>query len=160
MKQQNFVLFADEKRNQSLTKVAIFTAIGSLVFQQDFLEFKGRKLSFQISNIKQISIARQQVPWVSLLITSIIVLIGFGVIVRDRLGALFLLLPIILLGNAFAFVVSYSTKWVRIEYIDAENKTCSAFFADGSFFGWRGLFGGTEKLHQAIKSTFAEIANG
>ena len=46
----------------------------------------------------------------------------------------------------------FVNKWVRIDYKEhAEEKT--AFFADGDWFGWRGIFGGTRRIYEAVRAT-------
>ncbi len=41
----------------------------------------------------------------------------------------------------------FVNNWVKIEYGDDE----TAFFADGSYFGWGGIFGGTRALLRAVQ---------
>jgi hypothetical protein len=156
MKKQSFpnIWFADEKRNRSITKMMAFTARGSLEIEPDFLEFKGRKIKFRISNIKQVSITRQQIPWIQYPIMNIIMIVYFVLIAKNLPPVDYLLpfmLSLLLVANAFGLIVGYITKWVKIEYADDNNETCRVFLADGSFFGWGGVFGGTEKLYQSIK---------
>jgi hypothetical protein len=46
----------------------------------------------------------------------------------------------------------FVNNWVRIDYEDgAEEKT--AFFADGGWLGWRGIFGGTRRVYDAVRAT-------
>lgn len=48
----------------------------------------------------------------------------------------------------------FVNNWVKIEYGDV-NTPSVAFFADGSLFGWGGIFGGTKRILDAVNSTFA-----
>ena len=41
----------------------------------------------------------------------------------------------------------FVNNWVKIEYGDSK----TAFFADGSYFGWGGFFGGTRALLRAVQ---------
>lgn len=41
----------------------------------------------------------------------------------------------------------FVNNWVKLEYGDGQ----TAFFADGSYFGWGGLFGGTRALWRAVQ---------
>jgi hypothetical protein len=156
MKKQSFpnIWFADEKRNRSITKMMAFNARGSLEIEPDFLEFKGQKIKFRISNVKQVSITRQQIPWIQYLIMNIIMIVYFVLIAKNLPPVDYLLpfmLSLLLVANAFGLIVGYSTKWVKVEYADDNNETCRVFLADGSSFGWGGVFGGTENLYQSIK---------
>jgi hypothetical protein len=46
----------------------------------------------------------------------------------------------------------FVNNWVRIDYQDGpEEKT--AFFADGGWMGWRGVFGGTRRIYDAVRET-------
>jgi len=43
----------------------------------------------------------------------------------------------------------FINNWVKIEYGDSSNPSV-AFFADGSMFGWGGIFGGTKRILEAV----------
>ncbi len=147
------VWFADEKRNRSATKLIVFTDRGSLVVEPDSLQFWGSKLNFHISSIKDVSLARQQINWVIYLIMNVLSIIYFAFMAKafpEVYSFSFLLLLLVGL-NVFGLVVAYNTKWVKVEYSDIHNRTTQAFFADGSSFGWGGIFGGTEKMYQTLK---------
>ena len=46
----------------------------------------------------------------------------------------------------------FVNNWVSIDYVDGiEEKT--AFFADGGWLGWRGIFGGTRRIYDAVQAT-------
>jgi hypothetical protein len=52
----------------------------------------------------------------------------------------------------------FVNKWVRIDYQDGP-KEKTAFFADGGWWGWRGVFGGTRRIYDAVRATsIASIA--
>ncbi|MCX6072487.1 MAG: hypothetical protein NTU91_16805 [Chloroflexi bacterium] len=44
----------------------------------------------------------------------------------------------------------FVNDWVKIEYGDAAAPT-TAFFADGSYLGWGGVFGGTRRLFAIVQ---------
>ena len=46
-------------------------------------------------------------------------------------------------------------NWVKIEYGDITTPSV-AFFADGSSYGWGGIFGGTKKILEAVKQNVHE----
>ena len=41
----------------------------------------------------------------------------------------------------------FVNNWVKIEYGDSR----TAFFADGGWLGWRGIFGGTKRILAAVR---------
>ena len=43
----------------------------------------------------------------------------------------------------------FINDWVKVEYGQSACPSV-AFFADGSFFGWAGIFGGTQKIFEAV----------
>lgn len=43
----------------------------------------------------------------------------------------------------------FINNWVKIEYDDGKE----AFFADGGWLGWKGVFGGTKKIQRALQHT-------
>lgn len=47
----------------------------------------------------------------------------------------------------------FINDWVKIEYGQSASPSV-AFFADGSFFGWGGLFGGTQRIFDAVNQSF------
>ena len=44
----------------------------------------------------------------------------------------------------------FINDWVRVEYGDAATPS-TAFFADGSWFGWGGILGGTRRIYEAVR---------
>ncbi len=47
--------------------------------------------------------------------------------------------------------MDFINYWVKVEYRDSETLSV-AFFADGSSHGWGGIYGGTERIHAAVKA--------
>jgi hypothetical protein len=45
----------------------------------------------------------------------------------------------------------FVSDWVKVEYGDPASPS-TAFFADGSWLGWGGVFGGTRRLLAAVQS--------
>jgi hypothetical protein len=44
----------------------------------------------------------------------------------------------------------FINDWVKVEYGDPASPS-TAFFADGSYLGWGGVFGGTRRLFAAVR---------
>jgi hypothetical protein len=49
----------------------------------------------------------------------------------------------------------YVNDWVKIEYND-NSVSATAFFADGSWLGWGGFFGGTQRIFVALQHTITK----
>ncbi|MGH9365431.1 MAG: hypothetical protein ACRD1B_09240 [Thermoanaerobaculia bacterium] len=91
----------EENRWRDMNMLAMRDA-GTLVVNEDSLDFNGKKEKVHITDIKRISFGKQ--------------------------------------GRDFV------NNWVKIEYQDGK----TAFFADGSWLGWGGIFGGTKKILNAV----------
>jgi hypothetical protein len=50
----------------------------------------------------------------------------------------------------------FFNNWVRIDYDDGYEEQ-TAFFADGGWLGWRGIFGGTRRIYDAVRETSLAI---
>ena len=62
---------------------------------------------------------------------------------------------IVRVANARSIVLTkqgrdYINDWVKIEYGDPARPS-TAFFADGSWFGWGGILGGTRRIYEAVR---------
>ncbi len=150
MKIQTFskIWYASEKKIKNVWKLIVFDDRGFLNIYDDRIEFNGKKSNIQIKNIKNILIKRQKVNWGIYFIIDVLfvfyVCLFFPKII---LGGLLILL----IGNIFGLSVALATKWILIEYLDQNNNLKKVYFADGSMFGWSGVFGGTKKIYKILK---------
>lgn len=159
------VWYATQEKMDSLTKFVVFSDRGSLKFTSGELRYRGLQVDFSIENILSVSLCRQRVPWVGYLITNIatfavlgsVSLIVYSCMLNPKL--LYILLAIIpfvalvILGNLAGILVGMSTKWIQIEFEEEPGHVERVYFADGSMFGWQGVFGGTARLFREIEST-------
>lgn len=155
MTTQNFpkVWYASAKRIGSIWKFLVFDDIGSLNICDSILEFKGRKNNIQINNIRSVSIVKQKINWGVYLIVNILAIFYIYLFfLKLILGALIVLL----LANIEGLLIGSNTKWILVEYLDQSNKPKKAYFADGSMFGWSGIFGGTKEIYNILKSKFVK----
>jgi hypothetical protein len=151
MQEQTFknVWYSSEQKIRSATKLIVYEDKGTLEIGDTDIRFSSNKkeIIFDSSRIRDVSMARQSIPWKVYLIIDLIALpllvCGLGIV-----PAMLLLL----FYNAAGFLVGYSTRWVLVEYLDAEDNQQKAYFAQGSLLGWGGFLGGTKRLHQAILS--------
>ena len=156
------IWYASEEKMKSTTKVINFEDIGSLDVSSGGLQFSGKKEKFQISRnrIKNVSVARQTPAWMWYIIGN-----AFTIALFYTMSFIFLSLPFVNIpfpmmqfigllaaGNVFSILVNRSTKWVLVEFSDQKGFGVNAYFADGTAVGWSGIFGGTERLLEAIKS--------
>lgn len=151
MTQPNFpkVWFASEQRVKSPTKFLVFDDRGPLDVSSEGIEFRGKRGSISISGsaIRDISISRQKLNWVTYLIVNALLVVYF-LLTSTTIA---FMLWILILGNGFGVLVSLSTKWVVVEYSGQDGILKKVHFADGSAFGWSGLFGGTLGIYREIR---------
>lgn len=120
---------------------------GSLAMSSDGIQFVGRKLNLTVTRIVAVSLTRQQIPWPSYAVLTLVGVLLFAIIYSLPLAAA---VAIVIAGDLFGLWVAVSTKWVRVDYQDESDSRRSAYFADSSKRGWGGIFGGTKVLYQAI----------
>jgi hypothetical protein len=120
---------------------------GSLAMSPDGIQFVGRKLNLTVRRIVAVSLVRQQIPWPSY---AVVTLVGVPLIAMIYSLPLAAAVALVVAGDLFGLWVAVSGKWVRVDYQDESGSRRSAYFADGSKFGWGGIFGGTKVLYRAI----------
>jgi len=120
---------------------------GSLAMSSDGIQFVGRKLDVTVTRIVAVSLTRQQIPWPSYAVLTLLGVLLFAIIYSLPLAAA---VALVIAGDLFGLWVAVSTKWVRVDYQDESGSRRSAYFADGSKRGWGGIFGGTNVLYRAI----------
>lgn len=64
--------------------------------------------------------------------------------------------------STFALMIHFSSKgplgssrWIKVEYQDEQKNDETAYFADGSWNGWGGVFGRTHHLYTYLKQEFS-----
>lgn len=146
------IWYASETRALSALKFIVYEDKGRLKLEHDVLSFQGKYNDFQIKQIKEIQLARQMVNWP-------IHLIGCSVLAYFLIQRGFAPVPavtITVLAMVLGISVGYSTKWVKVTYQTSQGRTTSAWFADGGGRGWSGIFGGTSRLYEVIRSATLE----
>ena len=144
------VWYASEEKIKSASKLVVFDDRGSLDISGANIQFTGKKNNIQInkSSVKNISITRQKINWITNLIVNVLLIFYFMFM---GMNIIFLII-LLAIANGFGLLIASSTEWVLIEYLDQNRNLRKVYFADGSMFGWSGLFGGTQKIYDPIKS--------
>jgi len=144
------VWYASEEKIKSASKLVVFDDRGSLDISGANIQFTGKKNNIQInkSAVKNISITRQKINWITYLIVNVLSIVYF---IFTGMNIIFLII-LLVIGNGFGLLINSSTKWVLIEYLNQNRNLRKAYFANGSMFGWSGLFGGTQKIYDFIRS--------
>jgi hypothetical protein len=141
------VLYATPEKVNRMVKFKATDDRGSLAVSSDGVQFVGRKLNLTARRIVAVSLARQQIPWPSYAVLTLVCIPLFAMIYSLPLAEAVVL---VIAGDLFGLWVAVSTKWVRVDYQDESGSRRSAYFADGSKRGWGGIFGGTNVLYRAI----------
>lgn len=166
------VWYADHHKITTQNKVMAMSDRGSLSLGNSQATFIGKDTNFEIQNVQDIRLIRQPLPWRNYILVNLPFVLIF-VFVCAILGRMILsandgqivqalsLTPCVLIFaiffvgiNIFGIAVGASTRWVRIDYQLGNNPSQQAYFADGTNFGWGGIFGGTAKLYQSLLANF------
>lgn len=150
--QMRSVWFATQDRIQSKRKGIVFDDTGTLQVTTDNLSFVGRKYNIHVSHIHNVSLVQQRIPWVTYIVVNILALVPMAVYTAQvpTLSVMYILSLVLL--NLAGILIGRSTKWALVVYKDGDQISRCAYFADGSLFGWRGIFGGTKELYQVLKA--------
>jgi len=165
-KKQEFssIWFATEKQIKNRFRFFNFSDRGSLNSSLGELHFKGNKYNIVIKNIKSIDVAYPLVPWGSLALALIFVVMFFGVFgwfTRSAVTFPFVLIFFVYLVLFVPFVtlIQKIMLWVEVVYLDNDNTLQYAYFFDGSSLGWKGILGGSLELYKRLRQ-YATSAAG
>jgi len=142
------VWYATRRRIESMTKLVVFDDRGSLELSAGKLRFAGKKGTLEMSDLADFAITRQSVNWVTYAIVNVL-LIPYFMFLETPLP---LAAGILVAANAVGLVVAFRTKWIHIAFRDGAGRPGEAYFCDASSMGWGGIFGGTQKLFERLKS--------
>jgi hypothetical protein len=134
------------ERFSKTIKSVVFDDKGSLKIENNLIRFKGQKGIIDIQNIEDISLVNSKFNWGNFILV-VIFTISYGV---------FAIKSYLFTGVILTFVISIffllkaKQKWIKIDF-DSDNKDNTIYLSDGSGRGWKGMFGGTEKLFNKMK---------
>ena len=149
------IWYANEAKHRSLTKVIVYSDIGLLNANDGVLEFVTPNRRIVIDKLQTISLTRQRMPivsWLLILPFYSVFLMGTHFFIKSFFGVgfyfTFCIFAILLL---FGLHIGLATKWVEVEHQNESGSMERSYFADGYRHGWRGVFGGTERLYRELK---------
>lgn len=150
------VWYATEKRAKSASKLLVYDDVGSVEIRNGTFEFLGSTIGIRIDEINRIYLGRQKVNWLTYLIGMVIfVPISYLCYLPLKFIAGInsnFLVWLWIIAIVFGLVVGISTKWVVIEHKDSNGVTVKSYFADGASHGWKGVFGGTQRMYHRLKN--------
>jgi len=152
------IWYASENRAMSSFKLIAYDEKGRIELNNnDNIIFIGSNSKIIIENISSISMGYQRFKWMTWCITlafflpvyyiMFIYISKISVYLSEIFMYLFLLC--ILFGISFFLMM----KWVIVESIDSDGKITKYYFYDGGKNGWRGVFGGTNKLYKHLSNS-------
>lgn len=133
---------------------------GTLELLPDGFVLRYEQLALPIWRIRSVTLTRQQLPWIDYLVGGAIYLLLFlgGESLASSLPFAALMASIAVLIWALG---DWNTKWVRVEYLDERNYLSRTYFAEASHLGLGGIFGGTERLYESLRTRLnAEVTAG
>lgn len=150
--------FATQSRVESISKLWVLSDRGTLDVHPGGLSFSGKQYRLRIENVEHVRLVRQQIPWVTLLLSNgLVVLMMETGLLSYRLRSVTGVIVLTLL-NAAMLAIGLSTKWVEVKYRDDCGNEQLAYFANASGFGWGGIFGGTAQMYEQLKTLENEAA--
>lgn len=153
MTEKSNVWYASDERFRTASKLIAFEDKGTLNGGDNALQFSGRKHGLSVTDIRNIELVRQPLPWITYLIMNVVLISIFVLFAWDRGTAAMIGAVVgVVFANALGAAICWQTKWIRIEHTDESGQSVQSYFADGSKNGWGGIFGGTEKLYSVLQS--------
>ena len=156
------IWYASENRAMSSFKLMAYDEKGRIELNgNDNIVFIGSDRKIIIENISTISMGYQRFKWMTWCILLAFVLPTYYIIfiLISKISVyiseifMYLVLLCILFGLSFFLMM----KWVIVEAIDSDGKLTKHFFYDGGKNGWRGIFGGTNKLYKHLSNSLKRI---
>ncbi len=154
------VWFATENLINSQTRFVNFSDRGSLSFESGKLQFAGRKQSLTIKNIKSVELVSPCIPWISLILSVVALLVCFGFILSkvpsDLIFAvtiMLMLFPVFIIPSMI--FVQKAILWIEVTFVDDENALRRVYFLDGSRLGLSmlgSLLDDTLKMYKELRS--------
>ena len=124
---------------------------GQLQLAPGPLRFRGRSRDLSMPTVVAVSLVRQRVPWLS-------ILLGIGLAAAVISSGLFrtatwddpITVGLFFGLSVFVFLATGPVQWVKVEYRDGAGASEVAYFLEGA--GLSRFFGGTRKLYAEIQA--------
>lgn len=155
------IWYADEARADSPKKLLVYSDIGTLNLTSSSLQFSGKETELNIGHITKLSLGRQRLNWVSYLIGLLIfvfldLVLGSGMEMLAGTGWVLSKL-FVMLAPVCILLFWLPMKWLVVEYV-VENEQRRAYFSHADLNGFKGLFGGNQKLLREIEGAIGELS--
>jgi hypothetical protein len=155
------VWYASEAKVRSRSKFIAFDDTGTINLFADAIVFRGRRTRVEVLNVAEPRLVRQSWPWTSFIIVNLVVLPAHLFFLGALRVGILPWLPILIIGvNALAASLGRSVKWVVATGRMDGGVVARCYFADGSAFGWGGVFGGTKRLHRSLRDQLLNTDSG
>lgn len=149
------IWYVGEARFRTASKLIAFEDKGALTAEGNWLQFSGKNQQLRVTDIRNIELVRQPLPWITYMVMNIVLISIFVLFTWNRgTEAIIGSIVGIVFANTLGAAICWQTKWVRIEHTDESGQTARSYFADGSKSGWGGIFGGTRELYGQIQTQF------
>ena len=146
METSNIWLADPETFNKTL-KSLVHDDKGIIQIENEQIIFVGKKGTRKIEDIKEVSLVNSKFNWGNLFVT-VLAAIVYGFL--NNKSNLFTG-SILVFAILMFLLLMIKQKWIKIYFKD-ETGSKVVYISDGSGMGWKGMFGGTEKLFYEIKT--------
>jgi len=149
------VWFSPETRIKSRTKCIVYEDCGSLNVDHESITFKGRSQTFSLFGPFAISRESQSINWVTYIVVNVFsvpltILVARAFFAKFDFDPTWHVVFLYLAINILGLTLGKCTSWIKIRGRSSGDEVVSCYFADGTAKGWKGIFGGTAQLHDAI----------
>lgn len=155
------IWYADEARADSPKKLLVYSDTGALNLTSSGLQFSGNETELNIGHITKLYLDRQSLNWVAYLVGLLIFAfldVALGTGAEMLLGTGWVLSKLfIMLAPICILLFWLPMKWLVVEY-DAEGEQRRAYFSLADLNGFKGLFGGNQKLLREIEGAVGEFS--
>jgi hypothetical protein len=123
---------------------------GTLRVSPEGIAFKSKKKSLTITKVAEVSLVRPTPPWLVFGLVNALIIVNS---VRDNLGRLWTFWVFLAFLNLCGLPAMLA-RWIRIAYVDEGGQPQEVFVTDGSWLGYGRLFGGSQRIRDAIYQCF------
>jgi hypothetical protein len=142
------IWYASQRWALSSLKWKAYEDRGALAIRKGVARFAGlRGEMIQIENATNVDLASQSSNWPF----HVVAASALFVLLTARGIPFVITVPLIALTAVAGFVLGQSSKWVRISYRAENGQMTTAWFADGTAFGWGSMLGESDRLREVIR---------
>jgi hypothetical protein len=146
------VRLAGPERFRNPLKTCPWDDTGPLEWEAGQVRIWARNAPVVLTGVTGLSLARQTPPWLMIGLGNLLILgMIFGGLTTTLTPSNPATWVVLVAANALQFLVGGPRKWIRIDYATPSGVTGTKYMTDAAWFGWRSVFGGTDRLYGVLR---------